>query len=196
MIAQRQKARSHPAESPALPPSSPPAIHDATSRRNDSAAASTCAIALGARRRRRRQNSTATHVASGPKAAFYEPANASVDENSDVGDVSAIVERQQTHSLPLAASGAAHDDEASPGNVTAPRVIQVPMVGNRSSPEQIDEPPDDESQECIICWDAKRTHACVPCGHRCLCAAESCRHDLAVCPLCRAEVTGFIRVWD
>lgn len=54
----------------------------------------------------------------------------------------------------------------------------------------------DESRVCVICWERPRTHACVPCGHRCLCSAEACTTNHAACPLCRTPVTGVMRVWE
>lgn len=44
---------------------------------------------------------------------------------------------------------------------------------------------------CVICIDAAKTHICVPCGHKCLCA--DCAHPsdvepLKQCPMCRADI--------
>merc|ERR1711933_237273 len=50
----------------------------------------------------------------------------------------------------------------------------------------------DDDNECCVCLNAPKTHACIPCGHRCVC--KDCASDLAskdpsLCPLCRTEVT-------
>ena len=47
---------------------------------------------------------------------------------------------------------------------------------------------DDDSVECIICWEASASVVLQPCGHLCVCL--SCVELLrgAVCPMCRGEV--------
>ncbi|CAE8642471.1 unnamed protein product [Polarella glacialis] len=62
---------------------------------------------------------------------------------------------------------------------------------------------DGESQDvpCVICQDLPKTHAFIPCGHRCVCEACSKRirggvRSGKVCPLCRIPVTSSIRIWD
>ena len=45
---------------------------------------------------------------------------------------------------------------------------------------------------CVVCLDAERTHAFLPCGHRCVC--EGCL-GLSHCPICRAVATGTLRVY-
>ena len=47
---------------------------------------------------------------------------------------------------------------------------------------------DDDSVECIICWEASANVVLQPCGHLCMCL--SCVELLrgAVCPMCRGEV--------
>jgi hypothetical protein len=50
---------------------------------------------------------------------------------------------------------------------------------------------------CVVCLDEVATHACVPCGHKCLCADDAAviaPHNK--CPLCRAHLTNLIRVFD
>ena len=50
---------------------------------------------------------------------------------------------------------------------------------------------------CSVCLAATRTHALIPCGHRCLCAG--CVNLAALdhtCPICRASVYDALRVWD
>ena len=52
--------------------------------------------------------------------------------------------------------------------------------------------------QCVICFKNERAVACVPCGHRALC--EECGNKEVLrdmkCPMCRAEVMLFMRVWD
>lgn len=52
------------------------------------------------------------------------------------------------------------------------------------------------SLQCVVCMTNERSVACVPCGHRCLC--ESCAVPSVVgskCPMCRADVQMFMRVF-
>ena len=52
--------------------------------------------------------------------------------------------------------------------------------------------------QCVICFKNERAVACVPCGHRALC--EECGKKEVLqdmkCPMCRADVMLFMRVWD
>jgi len=58
---------------------------------------------------------------------------------------------------------------------------------------------DDDGDQCVICQDSVKTHAFVPCGHRCVC--ESCgqriigARSMRVCPLCRQGVTCTMRIF-
>ena len=45
---------------------------------------------------------------------------------------------------------------------------------------------------CIVCFLEEKTHACVPCGHQCVCAA--CSGQLTECPVCRATATQWMKV--
>ena len=58
-----------------------------------------------------------------------------------------------------------------------------------------------DSDLCVICIDAPRTHLLAPCGHRAVCGV--CAHFFgeeqaaaALCPMCRAPVQQVIRVYD
>jgi hypothetical protein len=48
------------------------------------------------------------------------------------------------------------------------------------------------ADECAVCMDARRTDACLPCGHKCVC--EECGRRLvgAPCPVCRRPVSGMV----
>ena len=48
-----------------------------------------------------------------------------------------------------------------------------------------------DAEMCEVCQDFRRTHAFVPCGHKCVCrncAANIARREDAACPMCRAPV--------
>eukprot|EP00401_Gymnodinium_catenatum_P025376 CAMPEP_0117546852 /NCGR_PEP_ID=MMETSP0784-20121206/46820_1 /TAXON_ID=39447 /ORGANISM="" /LENGTH=789 /DNA_ID=CAMNT_0005343735 /DNA_START=18 /DNA_END=2387 /DNA_ORIENTATION=- len=59
---------------------------------------------------------------------------------------------------------------------------------------------DDDEQMCVICLSAPKSHAFVPCGHRCVCT--SCAADVlgqgsgsATCPICRAIVQNVLQIY-
>ena len=76
-----------------------------------------------------------------------------------------------------------------------------------------DKTDDDENTLCVICMAEPKSHALVPCGHRCVCAdcaelvlADDERVDKddvgrlylqpgPACPLCRCHVDAVLRVW-
>jgi hypothetical protein len=48
--------------------------------------------------------------------------------------------------------------------------------------------------ECVVCLEAKAIMAAVPCGHKCAC--QECAKLLKKCPLCRTDVTNFLRIFE
>ena len=77
------------------------------------------------------------------------------------------------------------------------RAAAAPPKKRAQQPEPPQEPK--EEDECAICFaDASRTHACAPCGHKCVCASCASTHLSASgsrCPICRAEVTMVIPIF-
>lgn len=66
-----------------------------------------------------------------------------------------------------------------------------------SAPSKAAVPVDDSGEDCSICLAAPKSHAFVPCGHRCVCsdcAAEVIRSAQG-CPLCRAPVTTSLQIF-
>ena len=55
-----------------------------------------------------------------------------------------------------------------------------------------------DEQFCVICLERERTHALVPCGHRCLCA-QCCERLVteasAKCPLCTTPLMQGLRIY-
>lgn len=51
-----------------------------------------------------------------------------------------------------------------------------------------------EDAECCICMANKKSHACVPCGHQCVC--ETCSTSISKCPICRTKIEKFIKVFN
>ena len=52
------------------------------------------------------------------------------------------------------------------------------------------------STECVICLDKPKSHAIIPCGHRCVC--QLCAVSLAggFCPICRGHVREVIKIFS
>lgn len=71
--------------------------------------------------------------------------------------------------------------------------MQLNITDAPSPPPKSD--PEDEKL-CSICMEGEKTHACLPCGHRCLCA--SCAEPLLkleTCPICRVPVLMRARIF-
>ena len=58
-------------------------------------------------------------------------------------------------------------------------------------------PPTTEDDLCIVCFADKKTHACYPCGHMCLCVGCVGNYNPLEkgCPTCRAPVQGIMKVY-
>lgn len=48
--------------------------------------------------------------------------------------------------------------------------------------------------QCLICFDAPKQYAVMPCGHLCFCA--SCKQDKGSCPVCRQEIVALQRIYQ
>mmetsp|Transcript_80641 Transcript_80641/g.160195 ORF Transcript_80641/g.160195 Transcript_80641/m.160195 type:complete len:159 (-) Transcript_80641:446-922(-) len=77
-------------------------------------------------------------------------------------------------------------------HLTRPSVDVPPPVEQAAKPKQAAE------RECIICFSDTPTHACLPCGHLCLCC--DCIIDRGAswsqCPLCQGPTTGTVRIFQ
>ena len=51
-----------------------------------------------------------------------------------------------------------------------------------------------EKELCVVCLHSAKSLAFVPCGH--LCACTACGKKLKECPLCRAPVQQWLRVYQ
>jgi len=48
---------------------------------------------------------------------------------------------------------------------------------------------------CDICFNNQKTHACLPCGHKCLCS--DCAVEISErCPICNTLITNVVRIFD
>jgi hypothetical protein len=58
--------------------------------------------------------------------------------------------------------------------------------------------PDAEETMCVVCFDAPKEYAIVPCGHQCVC--EECAEQLTktrtpMCPVCRGPIRETMKVF-
>ena len=87
---------------------------------------------------------------------------------------------------------------AAPPKKKRPAAAAPPKKRARAKQSKPPQEPKEED-ECAICFaDASRTHACAPCGHKCVCASCASTHLSASgsrCPICRAEITMVIPIF-
>ena len=55
---------------------------------------------------------------------------------------------------------------------------------------------DSDREACVVCLDEAKSHALVPCGHKCVCGPCGERLAQGHCPVCRTAVTMSMRVWE
>ena len=73
---------------------------------------------------------------------------------------------------------------------------EAALLVDQNFEEASDGQPDDDKL-CAVCLDAERTHALVPCGHRCVCLrCSELAVEQGICPLCRALCAMAMRVYD
>ena len=77
--------------------------------------------------------------------------------------------------------------------LAALKSVRAPEANERAAARQADA----DDSNCVVCFENERTHAFVPCGHKCIC--ESCCGRLgnktAVCPMCREPYTAVMKVF-
>jgi hypothetical protein len=59
-------------------------------------------------------------------------------------------------------------------------------------------PPPAEDALCVVCLDARKDHAIVPCGHMCVCGPCAAMLNQAghpSCPVCRGPITSTMRMF-
>jgi hypothetical protein len=66
--------------------------------------------------------------------------------------------------------------------------VITPVAPRPRLPAKIEEP-----SVCVLCLTTERQVACLPCGHLTSCVA--CGHSLKTCPICRATVKAFVRIY-
>ncbi|UJR30815.1 hypothetical protein I4U23_018333 [Adineta vaga] len=94
------------------------------------------------------------------------------------------------------------DDQQQQKKAPVTKTPQLPVKTNSESQKvsapvisrpKLTQKPNDETILCVLCLEAERQIACLPCGHLTSCVA--CGHGLRVCPICRAPVKAFVRIY-
>ena len=76
------------------------------------------------------------------------------------------------------------------GEIEEEECIDVTDESKKSPPPP---PTLQENEECVICFEAKRTVVLLPCKHCCLCS--TCALNATECPLCREEVKDTLEIY-
>lgn len=99
---------------------------------------------------------------------------------------------------PLAQPGANHSPPSAPlpSAPAASTPAAMPQLALAAAAEDTPAEEEEEAAECLICFDdvpPQALAACVPCGHRAMCAACApgyLARARSECPLCRADLAG------
>jgi hypothetical protein len=91
-----------------------------------------------------------------------------------------------------------HNQKASAAKMSSGQVanntVAVAVDDSKPSADEISSTQeDDEATMCVICLDAPRTHAIIPCGHYCLCS--ECNDMVTTCPMCNGPKTNSVKVY-
>jgi hypothetical protein len=71
--------------------------------------------------------------------------------------------------------------------------VEIQKVVTTVTPRPRVLPKTEEQGACVLCLTTERQVACLPCGHLTSCVA--CGHSLKTCPICRAAVKAFVRIY-
>ncbi len=52
------------------------------------------------------------------------------------------------------------------------------------------------ASQCVVCMSAERSHAMIPCGHKCLCINCATNIVFNECPLCRTDVQFICEIYE
>ena len=103
---------------------------------------------------------------------------------------------------PLVTSAASDDASALRAQLEAMRLSLAAAEAAAAAAEGSRKAAAAEAAECVVCMDAVRDTALLPCRHMCVCSA--CADDVlgcgggrkpSLCPLCRAEVSSSMRIF-
>jgi len=122
--------------------------------------------------------------------------------------------QSKTDATPQEAESKTDDLAAAVTAVTAPKLIDrlasvptVAPVAARETPGEEDSKQNESGAKpavkplCVVCQDRAPTHACIPCGHKCVCDGKAdmkCPasvREAGKCPICRQAVIAVIEIF-
>ncbi len=98
------------------------------------------------------------------------------------------LEIQEAYATQIAAGVAAQVTAQVTAHVTAQVTAQMTaqVVQNH-----------DDANKCVVCFVSEADYALLPCGHKCVCEVDAlCMFEEGFCPLCRAPVDDYIRIFS
>jgi len=117
---------------------------------------------------------------------------------SAIGDITRLMNEIKKGPQSMASAPKNIEDECS--SPTAPSItVTVPSPVAPTAPPisapqtEVESEEIDETEECCICMDQRRSIVFLPCGHVCVC--NSCSKDLIQCPLCRVQIQQKIIIY-
>ena len=95
-----------------------------------------------------------------------------------------------------AAPAASDGDDAAPAPPVAAPAPARPISSDTD--DDTDDADDDTGHPCCVCLRARRDHAFLPCGHRCVCGPCGrmvSRREGPRCPMCRARIQSVQQIY-
>jgi hypothetical protein len=125
------------------------------------------------------------------RAAEAERARVAAEEEAVKAGVEAVAEA-------AAAAERLQMEERLAALALEAQQIQARLGGSAVPPAAPAPHPDAEETMCVVCFDAPKDHAIVPCGHICVC--EACAEKLTktrkpTCPVCREPIQQTMKVF-
>ena len=134
------------------------------------------------RARKREERMIGTLLADEPPSS---PETENGDEPKDWAGMATEVES----AMRAAAEEAASKEAADLAEAMARSLLDA---GPADAAEEEEDP---ENKLCVVCFEQPKSHACVPCGHQCLCAGCAANPRVnKICPLCRTPVQMVMKV--
>jgi hypothetical protein len=165
------------------------ALEEATAEAAKHGDRSESLVALVEEARAMLEQARAEQVERARAAAEEAVAAAAVKEAADAeAEAERLQAEEEVAALTLVMQGTSmrlQEARARLGSSVAPPVAPAPY-------------PDAEETLCVVCFDAPKDHAIVPCGHVCVCA--SCAEQLTttrtpMCPVCRAPILQTLKLF-
>jgi len=77
--------------------------------------------------------------------------------------------------------------------VPVPETKPSPKISQNVNSNRTNQQAGIDGKNCVICYERPKTHALLPCGHRCVCG--TCKKKIVQCPLCRQYVIEAVKIY-